>query len=174
MKRHLLVGGFVSLAVSGAAMAACGSSGGGGGADASSGASTFTDVYTQILQPSCGTSSTVTTAGCHQAAADVPPSLTVSNLDMSSEAIAYTNLVNVRGMGTYCSVPEDGSTEAPFRVLPGNAQESLLYIKVAEAMPPCGVRMPRPIPPASTAEPLTDAQITLIADWINAGALNSH
>jgi hypothetical protein len=34
--------------------------------------------------------------------------------------------------------------------------------------------MPRPIPPASTAEPLTDAQITLIADWINAGALNSH
>jgi hypothetical protein len=173
MKRHLLVGGFVSLAVSGAAIVACGSSGGGAGNgdDASSGASTFTDVYTQILQPSCGTSSTVTTAGCHQAAAYVPPSLTVSMLDMSSETIAYTNLVNVRGMGTYCS--EDGGTGAPFRVLPGNAQESLLYIKVAEAMPPCGVRMPRPIPPASTAEPLTDAQITLIANWINAGALNN-
>jgi hypothetical protein len=172
MKRCALVGGFVSLSVSGAAIVNCGSSpSSNSGTEAGSGTPTFTDVYTEILQPSCGTSSSTKT-GCHQATADVPASLTISLLDMSSQATAYTNLVNVRGMGTYCSVPEDGGL-APFRVLPDNAQESLLYLKVAEAVPPCGVRMPRPIPPATSAAPLAMTQISLIQDWINAGAKNN-
>jgi hypothetical protein len=173
MRRHVLVGGFVCLSVSGVATVDCGSSPA-GSVEAGPATPTFTDVYTEILHTSCGTTSATTTAGCHQAAADVPPSsLAMSNLDMSSQAIAYQNLVNVRGMGTYCSAPGDGGVLAPFRVLPGNAQESLLYLKVEDVVPPCGGRMPRPIPPATSVTPLSDAQISLIQGWINAGAMNN-
>jgi hypothetical protein len=161
-----------SAAGSGGSGGAGGGGGGGGNSEAGLGPPTFTNIYTEILQPSCGTSSTLTT-GCHQAAASVPLSaLTVSELDMSTQAIAFSGLVNIPAMGTDCSLGVDGGP-VPIRVVPGKAAESLLFQKVDEAKPPCGMQMPRPIPPAMTAKPLTSAQVMLIEDWINAGADNN-
>ncbi len=53
------------------------------------------------------------------------------------------------------------------RVLPGNADSSLIYLKISMATPPSGARMPR------NGTPLPDAQIALFKSWINAGAKNN-
>jgi hypothetical protein len=172
--KRVLTGGLIGLSIFGAAAAGCGGKGddkGGDGGGGSGGSEaglepTFTNVYTEILQPSCG--STGNTASCHQAAASVPPASQLSFLDFSSQTIAYSSLVNVQAMGTYCGVADGGAL--PTRVVPGNAQGSLLYQKVADAMPPCGSRMPKPIPPKTTVAVLSSAQIALIADWISDGA----
>ncbi len=52
-------------------------------------------------------------------------------------------------------------------VVPGDAESSLLLAKVSSDDPPIGDRMPR------FAPPLTEAEITLIRDWINQGALDN-
>lgn len=49
-------------------------------------------------------------------------------------------------------------------VIPGDADNSFLYQKVAQELPPAGLRMPL------LAEPLSDVEIDLIRRWIDQGA----
>jgi hypothetical protein len=118
----------------------------GGSADAGATQATFTEVYTAILQPTC--------SPCHH------PGGEGSFQDFSSQSSAYAALVGVKASGPSCG--SSGDT----RVVPGNASQSLLFEKVSDATPPCGSQMPLGGPP------LSSAQVTLIEDWINAGALN--
>jgi hypothetical protein len=62
------------------------------------------------------------------------------------------------------------------RVIPGDPEDSILYLKVSQASP-CGARMPAnptTLLTKGTAEfsgtPLPDDQQQLIADWIANGA----
>jgi hypothetical protein len=161
MKRRLLAGVVSTLLVSsGTFMAGCGSGGGDSG-----GPATFTAVYSEVLKPSCGSNNPT----CHMST----DAIFLSQLDFSSQAIAYRSLYDVPAMGEFCAIPDSDSGAVPVRVVPGDPQASLLYTKVADATPPCGAAMPKPIPPATTAAPLSHAQISLIADWIDAGALNN-
>lgn len=59
-----------------------------------------------------------------------------------------------------------GSDNGPV-VIPYEADNSLLFQKVAFDNPPTGMRMP------PGAAPLTQSQIRLIEDWINQGAKNN-
>lgn len=52
-------------------------------------------------------------------------------------------------------------------VVPGDSANSLLFLKVSQASPPVGSRMPL------LAAPLSDAEQALIRDWIDDGALNN-
>jgi hypothetical protein len=129
---------------------------------------TFTNVFNMILsQPTCGSASS-TGVRCH--ANPAGGAVTMSGLSFASQSTAYAQLYEVKAMGEYCATPDAGPVLT--RVVPGNAQESLLYLKVAEATPPCGATMPKPLPPATTVAPLPQAQVTLIEGWINAGAKN--
>jgi hypothetical protein len=107
---------------------------------------TFTDVYTTILGPTCST--------CHNPSGD-------KFLDMSTQAAAYTNLVNVKASGPACGA--SGET----RVVPSDAATSLLYQKVSMATPNCGAQMPYGKPAIST-----DDQEKIL-NWIDQGALNN-
>jgi hypothetical protein len=107
---------------------------------------TFTEVYAAVLQPTC--------SPCHR------PGGEGSFQDFSSQSSAYSALVGVKASGPSC-----GST-GDTRVVPGHASESLIFEKVSEASPPCGSQMPLGGPPVS------NAQVTSIETWINAGALD--
>lgn len=52
-------------------------------------------------------------------------------------------------------------------VIPGDAENSLLFQKIDSTRPPVGTRMPQ------LAAPLTEDQIETIKDWINQGALDN-
>jgi hypothetical protein len=104
---------------------------------------TFTQVFTTILSPTCGR--------CH--GNDAPM------MSFANKTTAYNDLVNVKAMGTSCR--SSGET----RVVPGSAATSLLYMKVA-GTETCGARMPKGL----TA--LSAANIALIQQWINQGAMN--
>ncbi len=106
-------------------------------------APSFTEIYTSIVQPRCGP--------CHLTAP-----MRGGMLDLSTQEIAYSSLIDVTavcGMG------------ANTRVLPGDSTRSLLWRKVA-GVDLCGSRMPR-----GMVAPLDDAQITMIAQWIQGGAV---
>jgi hypothetical protein len=126
-----------------ALMTACG-----GGHD---GGTSFSEVYSTIISSRC--------LPCHS----VGTGATAGMLDMSTEPTAYANLVGVKaaGMGG-CSA--SGLT----RVVPGNAQMSLLFEKVDSKLiqmnPPCGDPMP------DDATTLDQAQVDRIQEWINGGA----
>ena len=111
---------------------------------------TFTEIYTTIFA----------TNGCTTHHAGATPS---GGLDMSTQAKAYADLVGV------AAVTPKGETPACSgdRVVAGNAATSLLYEKVSETKPPCGVQMPKGGPYLSTAEQ------NMIKDWINSGAANN-
>jgi hypothetical protein len=111
------------------------------------GAATFTEVYAQIINgaPDCN--------GCH-----TPPDPT-GDLDMSTQAVAYANLV-----GKPATAAPKCASATQLLVDPGDAAHSLLYLKVTS--PPCGSQMPL------DGAALTAPQVELIESWINAGALN--
>jgi hypothetical protein len=119
---------------------------GAGAADDAAAPATFTAVYGEILEPTC--------SPCHR------PGGEGAFQDFSSQPAAYAALVGVKALGPSCG--SSGET----RVVPGNAAQSLLFQKVSETSPPCGSPMPLGGPP------LQSAQVTLIEDWINAGAPN--
>jgi hypothetical protein len=125
---------------------------------------TFTNVYATIIGVRC--------IGCHRPGGG---GVNVGGLDMSTPAAAYANLVGVAAAGTGAGT--SGVTCASLapgllRVTAGDAAASLLHGKVAAKLagmqPACGSPMPTP----ATAVPLTQAQVDLIAAWINAGAMN--
>jgi hypothetical protein len=83
----------------------------------------------------------------------------LGQLDMSSQAIAYTNLVNAPAAGEACA-------GHGVRVTPDDPDASILYLKVSLDSPSCGARMPFGGPP------LPETQVNEIRDWILAGAPN--
>jgi hypothetical protein len=111
-------------------------------------AATFTEVYTQIINgpPDCN--------GCHG------PPVPTGDLDMSSQATAYANLVR-----KHTTAAPKCAAETDLLVDPGNASESVIYLKVT--VPPCGSQMPLGGPS------LTAPQVELIKSWINASAPNN-
>src|SRR5215470_13759495 len=73
---------------------------------------TFTNVYTQVIGPVCGT--------CHGPG---QIGLLEGNLDMSTQAAAFANTVNVPASGILCN--GKGT-----RIVPGQPAESVLYLKL--------------------------------------------
>lgn len=75
---------------------------------------------------------------------------------------------------SFASIADQPSAQAPAikRVQPGDANASLLFLKVSMDNPPVGDRMPL-CEPLAPIDPLTAAEIGLIRDWINQGALNN-
>jgi hypothetical protein len=111
-------------------------------------APTFTQIYTNVVVPNGCTV-------CHN------PSTDSGSLDMSTQAAAYTNLVGVTAAGPSCG------GMGLIRVVKGDASMSLMYEKVSEADPPCGSQMPL------NGAPISSADMTMVMDWINAGAMNN-
>jgi hypothetical protein len=141
----------LSTATSGAALWACG----GGGTVGDQGATGFTQVYSTIISKRC--------VPCHATGDAGPnPGLFFGKLDMSTEQLAYANLVGVKAMGVSCVMT--GLT----RVVPGSAQTSVLFGKVDAPLTmhptPCGDTMP------DDGTNLTLAEVTLIQTWIDDGA----
>lgn len=134
-----------------------------GGGTTPSGPNSFTQVYAEVIQPTC------TSSFCHYNGVGIR----YSALDMSSQVYAYWSLVGQPCAGPSCS--ENGT-----RVIPGNPGASIMYLKVSETMPPCGSQMPAD-PDVLTAQgtsvfsgtALPDDQQQLIHDWIQAGAQNN-
>jgi hypothetical protein len=117
--------------------------------EAAAAATTFTQVYENIISPIC--------VQCHN-----PQGIGVSlgHLDMSTKALAFKDLVGVEAMGSACG-------GMGTRVVASNAGNSIMFKKVDPAQPaPCGSKMPLGL------TPLTAAQTAEIESWINAGALN--
>jgi hypothetical protein len=97
---------------------------------------------------------------------------------MSSQTVAYWNLVDQLCAGPFCT--GSGNT----RVIPGDPTDSIMYQKVQLSPPPglCGIQMPAAwdwTPDAGTlggavfAGSLPGADINLIETWINDGAQNN-
>ncbi len=112
---------------------------------------TFTTIYTTTITNKC--------SPCHTTASG--DGVMFGKLDMTTQANAYANLVNVPAAGVSCS--GKGT-----RVVPGNADQSVMYLKVSTDDPtPCGNKMPDGL------APLTDDEADDIEAWINAGAQNN-
>ena len=165
MKNCLRGGAIMVPAVMAALSFGCSSSskGGGTGTDTSTGTSTatvtgpsFSTVYGPILSQSC------TNATCHYSGAEAAPA--AGFLDMSSQATAYMNLVGVAVTTPSDLPPGSGDMCTGERVVPGDSSASMLYEKVSEMNPPCGVQMPE------VGANLTPAQIATIKTWIDEGA----
>ena len=128
-------------------------------------APTFTNVYANIIGARC--------TGCHKPGGS---GVTTGGLDMSTQALAFADLVGVpaAGTGAGTSGVTCGSL-APglLRVSPDDAADSLIFnklsSKLAGALAECGSPMPLP----ATGAPVTQAQVDLVTAWINAGALNN-
>ena len=108
-------------------------------------APTLAQIQTQIFDPGC--------ASCHTDVGRTPAGGT--NLKAGA---SFAALVNIASTGLI------GAT----RVIPGNPNGSYLVQKLEGAANIAGLRMPRSGPPY-----LTDAQVRMIRDWIQAGALNN-
>jgi len=94
-------------------------------------------------------------SGCHS-----PGGAAVVNNGIAmhlTEGEAYDSIVN----------QPSGQDATWTLVVPGDSSSSLLYLKVSTDNPPVGVRMPR------FAPRLSGAEIGLIRDWIDQGALNN-
>lgn len=128
-----------------------GASGGAAGMMGSSGpAATFSDVYLLIKCNGC--------VLCHGAAAGLIVSGSKSEL--------YEALVGADPAGKPTgTATEGGMCAGQRRVVPGNADQSVLYAKVAGKQM-CGT----PMPPPGAGMMWTPAQVEQIRSWIMAGA----
>jgi hypothetical protein len=138
--------------VAGTASAAAGTGSAAAGTAAPSGAATFTAVVAIFADPknNCGL--------CHAM-------MTIGGgliFDPANKQGTYTALVGVTSKGTLGSQC-GGKTY----VVAGQPDASLLYHKVADATPPCGVRMP------ASGAVLSDMEIATVKAWIAGGALNN-
>jgi hypothetical protein len=120
-----------------------------------------TDIYTPIIEAHC--------IFCHGPTADGGEGSGESfgKLDMSSVDAGYAHLVNIVAQGGDCALI-DGSA-GPIRVVPGNAADSLLYLKVNgfTVPPPCGSAMPKNGEIPDGGQAIVAEQIQT---WINQGA----
>jgi len=111
---------------------------------------TWTSIYTQLVQPLCGTR-------CH--AAGLPDFRDTTHLDLSTQRLAYEQMVGVAASGTTCA-------GAGTHVLPRDSANSLLVNLMGDT-PRCGVKMPQGGPY------LTATQLSVVAEWVDAGALDN-
>ncbi len=109
---------------------------------------TFSDVYAKVIGVSC--------VGCHGPTH-------VTGLDMKTKSAAYSHLVGVKAGTGGAGSCNDGLRT---RVVPGDANASLLYRKLAHTND-CGSGMPL------GGAKLSKTKLTLVQGWINAGALNN-
>lgn len=108
---------------------------------------TFTQVYAHVIETRCGP--------CHTTPNG--QGITLGRLDLTSQAVARTNIVNVPAATHNCA--GKGALVAP-----GKLQESVFYLKVSLDDPsPCGEKMP-------LGAVLTREEANAIAGWIAAGA----
>lgn len=110
---------------------------------------TWTAVWTEILEPRCGSS-------CH--GPTVPDQLMQAQLDLSEKDAAYAALVGVGAMGAGCSMMGT-------RVVADDPEGSLLVQKL-EGTATCGSAMPL------GRTPLLPEQLVAIRAWIAAGAMD--
>ncbi|HEX4824416.1 MAG TPA: hypothetical protein VFV19_08890 [Candidatus Polarisedimenticolaceae bacterium] len=106
------------------------------------GRTTLLEVQTQVLTPRCALS------GCH-VGTGAP-----FGLDMSSVSASAAHLVNV----------DSGENASMKRVLPGDSANSYMYWKITGNPAIGGQQMPL------SGGPLSQAQIDLVASWIDEGA----
>lgn len=111
---------------------------------------TFSSIYNNYISPTCG-------QACH--GPNIPTELARSNLNMSTQGLAYTALVNQAAAGEAC-----GSTTAT-RVIPGDAAGALITQKLSGS-PPCGESMP-------IGGTVPAGVLTALQQWINDGALDN-
>ena len=154
--RHVGRGATLTLTISMAVLGA-------GCSSTPAGPYSFTEVYAKVIQPSC------TSDYCHYSGVGYR----YSALDMSSQVTAYWSLVDQLAAGASCS---DMGT----RVVPGQPESSLLYLKVSEPMPPCGSQMPaNPTTLTVTGTSVFSGtaisadQQKIIYNWILEGAQNN-
>lgn len=102
---------------------------------------TFANVFDEVFKPGGCTS-----GACHYGV----------GFSLDSKEKAHTALVSVPASSGGCG--------DAVRVVPGDPDKSLLYLKVSMPAPPCGERMPL------NAAPLDASQIALLRAWIEAGA----
>jgi hypothetical protein len=126
-------------------------SAGAGGSSGNAGGATFTAVYNALFSntaaPGC--------MSCHGGMAN--PALNGNFAMVTDKATAFSGLVGAMSS-------EAGMCKGMTRVKAGDPMSSLLYLKLA-GTPPCGMKMP----PGST---LPAETLTLVKDWISAGAKN--
>jgi hypothetical protein len=128
------------------------------GSTSSSSQVTFTQVYGDVLGMQCG-------PVCHYPGG---PGVVTGKLDMSTQAVAYQNLVGDGG-GVEAMGAPDGCAGDGIRVVPGKPDASVLAEKVDPKLFPslgCGQMMP-------LGGSLPQSQIVEIESWIMAGALNN-
>ena len=119
---------------------------------------TFTKVYDQVIKGySC--------LDCHVPGKE---GVTQGQLDLSTQAKAYADLVNIPAAGAACA------SSALIRVVPNDAKGSLIVQKTDTKTPPCGGQMPLGCgtdggPPKC----LGDDDLAPLESWINAGAQNN-
>jgi len=112
---------------------------------------TWTQVYTTVIAQRC--------SPCHTTASGI--GVDIGKLDMTSQATAFKNLVNVAAAGAECG--GKGT-----RVVPGMKDMSIMYLKVSLDDPsPCGEKMPLGGPS------LAQSEVDMIDTWITAGAQNN-
>jgi hypothetical protein len=126
-------------------------------------ANSFTEVYTKVIQPTCNSEF------CHYSGVGIR----YSALDLSSQVTAYWNLFEQPALGGSCS-------EMGTRVVPGQPEISILYVKISETTPPCGAQMPANPNTLRTTGTATFSgtalpadQQALIYNWILEGAQNN-
>ncbi len=152
---HAVLGAVCAISVSGIFGSGC-------GPGAVPSANSFTKVY-EVIGPNCANNF------CHY---DSVPTR-YSALDMSTRVRAFWSLVGQPSLGPACF--QQGT-----RVVPGDPDASILYLKVSMTTPKCGSQMP-----ADRAKLLTLGsamfsgtalaldQQQLIRSWIEEGAQNN-
>lgn len=118
------------------------------------GSPTFSAIYAEIIQASCGGPS------CHSSSAG-------GGLVMQTKMEAYTALVNAKAMGMNVSATGANCADVGgVRVVPNDPANSLFVDKIENPTPKCGGHMP----PGGM---LSAAQLKQVRDWIMAGAMNN-
>ena len=149
--RGALILGFALLVTTG-----CGSSDGDGTPPTPSPPNpTLTNVYRDAVN-----SSNCAGVQCHTA----PAVLSGFALGTTKDDL-YTVLVNQPAAGPKCGQGVDGGPSPFTRVVPGDPDHSLLFLKL-NGTPPCGDAMP------TIGNQLSKENIKLVHDWIAAGAKN--
>lgn len=148
-------------AASVAGMSAAGSSGmaataGASGAAAGSAAPTGPATFTAVLAIFADTKNN---CGLCHSMATIGGGLVFKPTDKQGTFSALVGVTSKGMSGSQCA----GKTY----VVAGKPEASLLYDKLANATPSCGVRMP------ASGTVLTDAEIATVGAWISAGALNN-
>jgi hypothetical protein len=113
-----------------------------------------TNIYTPIVNNICVT--------CHT------PGGISQFMDLS---ISASDVVTNKWVGipadTGAGPPQMCQSSGLIRVVAGSPSTSLVYLKISQSSPPCGVQMPEGL------TPLTSAQQQLFFDWITEGANNN-